>query len=459
MTTTKETLKSHEIGIETQSLPPLFHDTITIASELGVKHVWIDALCIIQDDSRDWERESAKMSHIYENAYVTIAAVESKDSSERCLVPRPKPLKLKYTNTKSTSFVVKARRISDHHPDPAEKEPARLTGPLVTRAWALQEHVLCSRILHFTSTELVFECKRSFSCECKPTLKNWPTTPGLLSRHQGQKLSKRSKEEIFRIWHRLVAQYSLRGLTCSFDKLPAISGIARKIQDLIGSAYIAGIWRDNLVEDLLWSSAPYLRNPHLANPVLQYRSPSFSWSSVDTQVRYEEPNQDDDPMEVLVKILEVQCSTSELNPLGEVEDGFMALRGPTLQGILIAPEPYEFSYFLKLDGTGSTVEVFPDCMLVADDDRDEHIDASQPPTKSKLPAAPTARRSHGDESYIPFKAKVLCLGIAAYSSQLVSTGIVLSPSGRHAGAYERLGLFSCGMQVFGNGKSMNVKIV
>jgi hypothetical protein len=458
--TTKETLKSLASGVSTKSLPPLFCDALTIALRLGIRHVWIDALCIIQDENEDWQRESAKMSHIYENAHVTIAAVENKDSSEKCLVQRSKPLKLKFTNTKSANFIVKASRISDHHPNPTEKEPARMTGPLVVRAWALQEHVLCSKILHFTSTELVFECKSSFSCECKPNLKKWPTTPGLLARYQSQKLSKRSREQIFQLWHRLVAQYSLRSLTCAFDKLPAISGIAKKVQDLVGSEYLAGLWRDNLIEDLLWSSAPYLQNPHLAKPVLQYRSPSFSWSSVDTQVRYEEFDQEDDPMRALAKVLKAQCSTSELNPLGEVESGFISLRGPVLKGLLLGPKVYEFSYFLKLDSVGSTIEVFPDCMLVAGDANEELSDASEKPTtNSRLPTYSKVRRSHGDEIYQHFKAEVLCLGIAAYSSQSAATGIILSPSGRNAGAYERLGLFSCGMQVFENIKKIDVKIV
>lgn len=51
--TTHATLKDHEAGIELASLPRSFRDAITVCRHLGVEYIWIDCLCIVQDDGYD----------------------------------------------------------------------------------------------------------------------------------------------------------------------------------------------------------------------------------------------------------------------------------------------------------------------------------------------------------------------------------------------------------------------
>jgi hypothetical protein len=46
-------------------------------SELDVRFLWIDSLCIVRDDPSDWELEASKMASIYSASYLTIAAVSS----------------------------------------------------------------------------------------------------------------------------------------------------------------------------------------------------------------------------------------------------------------------------------------------------------------------------------------------------------------------------------------------
>ena len=65
-----------------------YQDTVLISHELGVEYLWIDSLCIIQDDRNDWEIESAKMADVYSHAYLTIAATGSSTSSGGCLFAR-----------------------------------------------------------------------------------------------------------------------------------------------------------------------------------------------------------------------------------------------------------------------------------------------------------------------------------------------------------------------------------
>ncbi|KAK0727277.1 heterokaryon incompatibility, partial [Lasiosphaeria miniovina] len=72
-TTTADNLASRQSGIDFQHLPPTFRDAVIVASELGVQNLWIDSLCIIQDDADDWARESIRMAAVYGKAHVTIA--------------------------------------------------------------------------------------------------------------------------------------------------------------------------------------------------------------------------------------------------------------------------------------------------------------------------------------------------------------------------------------------------
>src|SRR5207248_2982479 len=67
--------------IPLSDLPPTFRDAIAVTRTLRVRYLWIDSLCIIQDDRDDWAKESPKMGLIYTNAILTIAASAARDSS------------------------------------------------------------------------------------------------------------------------------------------------------------------------------------------------------------------------------------------------------------------------------------------------------------------------------------------------------------------------------------------
>ncbi|KAB2569242.1 hypothetical protein DBV05_g12080, partial [Lasiodiplodia theobromae] len=228
--TTTANLAERKRHIDFSSLPQSFQDAVVITQALGIHYLWIDALCIIQDSTADWEVESAQMSAIYENAHLTVAATAAPNSDAGIFAARPRPAKLSYRASARAKKAHKlcARKIPDHHlsspasssssssstlpifPPPTDPHhhhhqpqlplsthyhpPPAPAGPLRHRAWALQEHVLCSRILHYTAHELLFECRIASRCECLflvPSLLPQPqhssttpspTTPGLLPR-------------------------------------------------------------------------------------------------------------------------------------------------------------------------------------------------------------------------------------------------------------------------------------
>src|SRR5438034_1924444 len=72
-----------------RALPKTFQDAVLLTRALGVRYLWIDSLCIIQDDEKDWKRENPKMGEVYQYATITIAAAHARDSSEGCFYEEP----------------------------------------------------------------------------------------------------------------------------------------------------------------------------------------------------------------------------------------------------------------------------------------------------------------------------------------------------------------------------------
>ncbi|XP_014554914.1 hypothetical protein COCVIDRAFT_82223, partial [Bipolaris victoriae FI3] len=75
ITTTKDNFDRHvKEGIEIDDLPQTFRDAVEVVRALGFQYLWIDSLCIVQQDCEDWQREAAQMPEVYANAAVTITS-------------------------------------------------------------------------------------------------------------------------------------------------------------------------------------------------------------------------------------------------------------------------------------------------------------------------------------------------------------------------------------------------
>lgn len=439
--TTKATWKRLSYDIPFNFLPPLFQDAIIITRQMGLRYIWIDSLCIIQDSARDWETESFKMGSIYENAYFTISATASPDGASRALQDREKPVKLNFENSVGDELEIRARRVEEHHPGNKD-EPATLVGPLTTRAWALQEHVLSTRILHYTKTELLFECKTFFRCECSPSRKLLPTTPALIPKATA-KLNT-DPEAVWNAWHRVVEQYSRRHLTHQNDKLPAISGIAGKIQKATSSRYIAGLWEANLALDLMWSATSAV-DAHYFSPD-KYRAPSFSWASLDNPVAFASSDQEERESVVsLITLVSSSVSVTGLNPLGTLSDASIHVRGHIRHATLLSTQRGGiWEYVLLLKGT-SAITIQNDCLLV-----EEVIGGSSSRTAQMI-----RRARCGDVPRI-FKAPVLSLCVTRHDTWI--SGLVLGLARQSPDCWNRLGTFAAGSDVFQSAQEEEVQI-
>ncbi|KAK0705829.1 heterokaryon incompatibility protein-domain-containing protein, partial [Apiosordaria backusii] len=88
LTTTKATYSDRLKAIPWGDIPKTIQEAIEFTQHLGVPYIWIDAVCIIQDDNADWEREAATMQNVYENALFTLSATSSPDTVTGCFLPR-----------------------------------------------------------------------------------------------------------------------------------------------------------------------------------------------------------------------------------------------------------------------------------------------------------------------------------------------------------------------------------
>lgn len=132
--TTTENVAEHLQGIAIFQLPKTFREAVEFTRGVGIEYLWIDSLCIVQDDHNDWHSESATMCSIYEHAELVIAAAGAEDSTQGLLshgILRNEPRKLPYVVkgvTKGSFNIVFS--------DDARHGPTH--GSLYNRAWVSQ---------------------------------------------------------------------------------------------------------------------------------------------------------------------------------------------------------------------------------------------------------------------------------------------------------------------------------
>ncbi|KAK4124395.1 HET-domain-containing protein [Parathielavia appendiculata] len=281
--TLTSTLPEYVERIDVKSLPKTFLDAMEVVRRLGYHYLWIDSLCIVQDDKRDFEVECSHMHLVYSQALCTIVASDSEDGDGGCFVPRS-PLQVKpcavtlknlrrpYHRPNGIMDVVRERFANE--PDEAQVTIYPNFGPwargvqrgaVSRRGWCLQEREMSPRVLHYTRDRLMWECRESIASEDRPEpepkkKKDEALAPHLSSSrllddgalHVVSKLPNRVQLKSHK-WDRLVEAYSRRRLSVAADKLPAISGMARALAERQpGDEYLAGIWKGNLLKGLSW---------------------------------------------------------------------------------------------------------------------------------------------------------------------------------------------------------------
>ena len=158
-TTTTTNLLERKKGIPFTDFPATFRDAITISRRLGIEHLWIDSLCIIQDSASDWLEQSRQMKQVYSNATVTLVAEASEDTHSGIFksanAGRAKPIHIPVHDSTGN---YQGSLYLQNNAQAIGVRGCYAPGPLSCRAWALQEDVLSQRILRYASDQLFWSC-------------------------------------------------------------------------------------------------------------------------------------------------------------------------------------------------------------------------------------------------------------------------------------------------------------
>lgn len=297
-------------------MPQTFIDAVTVTRRLGLKYLWIDSLCICQDDPEDWARESGLMADIYSNAYIVIAANRSADSTGGCFhkrAPRAKALvRIPTVGTGSGGYINATMLYPSDHS--GHEDDSFCTEPLSERGWALQERTMAQRTLHYNERQMYFECLQGLEAEdghiqyvSKSSWYQLLSTP----------------ECSIALWYFLIEDFGRRKVSRATDKLPALSGWAKKVHEAIGADYVAGLWSNALVQGMAWKCEGERKPASLD----EYTGPTWSWASYGGIASYLAAY-DWVIAEVLCWHVELK---EEANPFGEVRDAWIKVRGPVLE--------------------------------------------------------------------------------------------------------------------------------
>ncbi|KAF1962446.1 HET-domain-containing protein [Byssothecium circinans] len=295
--TTIERYNSYLQRVPFSKMPKTIRDAFQVARHMGMRYIWIDSLCIVQDDHDDVQREIAKMLSIYMGSQFTISAASAMNCNQGFLD--------KYYDATDGLFRLRIRidpgtlgwalisTASQHWPTIGGHPQ-----PINERAWTFQESLLTRRLFIFTKTTMLWRCIEGYSSDPEVGI-NWedwashcgynsPIADQIQDPHvfdyppQHNVPFDSARAPIWRTWHAAVQLYSGRKLTNVTDKLPAISAVARIFASHLGETYLAGLWKQYLVYDLMWMVSPDARSSSIVIP----GNPSWSWAAVQARVDF-----------------------------------------------------------------------------------------------------------------------------------------------------------------------------
>lgn len=320
-------------------LPRTYREACEVATSLGFSHIWIDSLCIIQDDVADWEKESAVMGRIYEGAIVNIAATWAADGSLGLYHGRdPVIISAPDIGEGNTSLA----RLGMFNEDIED-------APLNTRAWVLQERYLAPGQLSFTKTQVYWECQELMACEQFPggmaeEIWNRKLMAGWLGNYRtlvppvGKPTVRfGDATNLGEAWGAMVKAYSACYVTKGSDKLVALAGLAEKARETLDDTYLAGMWRKELLTQLCWNTSP--QHERAVSRIRGCWIPTWSWASLDGPIS---PDLGFGPrpgyvVVDLAEVLDVHVATDHPSGLYKFTECGLSLRAVFVQGKLWSP--------------------------------------------------------------------------------------------------------------------------
>ncbi|PWY73546.1 HET-domain-containing protein [Aspergillus eucalypticola CBS 122712] len=241
--TVSDTHVEHLSSIKLGKIPQTIADAIQLCRALGIRFLWVDALCIIQDDKEDWAKEALSMSQVYSHSFITLCILRGDSCSSGFLKPKHNPL---------TVTVLEDCELVQTSVD--------LPG----------EFGLAPQIVFFGD---------SMFHMISGTLRKSADHSGF--EHETYFERKDSLRETLCSWYQLAQLYSKKLLTYEQDRLPAIAALARIINERFPEQrYLAGLWESDLHRGLLWTTVSFKKfdDYHKLQSTNGYTAPSWSWA-------------------------------------------------------------------------------------------------------------------------------------------------------------------------------------
>jgi hypothetical protein len=442
MTTTTATIQQRKSGIAWHELPKTFQDALCLCSKLKLGYLWIDSLCIIQDDGDDWACEASKMAEVYSNSYITIAASGSRDGTEGCFRVTDCPaynFEATFTDGSEAKFFVR-KDIEHNYPSlgiftRTTDQITTVAGswPLMQRAWAFQERLLSPRVLHFGPAEVVWECQEHTLCKCSETDSQFASPFLLLKSDWFNSLRTPSQKTLGQLWMKVVVAYASRRLTFRKDVLPALSGLAKQFHRLasIGDTreypgtYLAGMWRSDLFQQLLWY-VPIENQSSDPISTTELPAPSWSWAARERAgLIFCEISFDLGEFTEQAEIVSCSCEQKTPHIYGEVVAGHLQLQAHVLS--LRLDRDVSFSGDRFVDQTDDNVAALLDLINIR---LDFEYHYSGRGTSKQWTSSPTI-----DDVYVANMG----IGEATCVSQAIGVALVLRKTGPQE-KFERIGI-------------------
>ncbi|KAM0714042.1 hypothetical protein Q7P37_011006 [Cladosporium fusiforme] len=330
--TTKETYIANLRALN--DLPPLFRDAIIIARGLGLRYLWIDTLCIIQGDEKDWERECTRMADVYAKAAVTISGPAATSPEDSLLHTRPTGTTCRFQHKNH----VLTANLSPIEPSSYSSIPKQEPSTLSQRAWVFQERLLSPRTIYFGTQQVYWECRTAefFESCLHPmplvgaTIAHSPVSKDVFREDQ---LASVNRADLRQLWRKMVERFSVCDLSYQGDRLPALSALASRMADRLQDTYLAGIWTGDLQRDLAWyrNSNKDENDARLSGRTVDqldgadttnrtYIAPSWSWAARAIPILFHEKS---DHCEF--EVVDTSVVAAGLDPYGRVTTGNLSL--------------------------------------------------------------------------------------------------------------------------------------
>ena len=268
----------HEKSTDIATLPRTVRDVIIGTRLIGEKFLWVDSLCIVQDDDEDKQEHLSHMGSIYANAYVTIVAAGGTafaglSGIEHVTRPMDRAVAVPPYLRNEWSLHSK---IMEHH-------RAIQKSPWNHRAWTFQEQIFSRRLLIFGAADV------SWECHCAVWFEGMQPVEGKCQKNddiiaQGFAFAIPPNMDDYA---RHVAQYNRRALTYPEDALDAFGGVLTTLATAFTGGFIYGLPVMFFDAALLWyNEAPLERRRPRRQDSASRMPPTWSWAAWSGGISY-----------------------------------------------------------------------------------------------------------------------------------------------------------------------------